>query len=214
MPEGTDPNILYALMVGVGLSAATGFRIFVPFLIAGVAGRMGIDGFAIPEGFDWISSWPAIAAFGVATVVEVGGYYVPWIDNALDTIATPMAAAAGTIMAAGFLPDLGPWFEWGVGAIVGGGSATTIQLGTVLTRAMSSGTTGGLGNPGVATAEVGGAATASILAVVLPAVGFILIVLVLIAVIRLLFFRKKKERTIEPPEPPTTTPGPDSPPAA
>jgi hypothetical protein len=36
----------------------------------------------------WLGSDAALVAFATALVVEIGAYYVPWLDNALDTIAT------------------------------------------------------------------------------------------------------------------------------
>jgi len=52
-------------LVGVGLSAACGFRVFVPLLVMSAAARSGH--LELAEGFAWIGSWPALAAFAVAT---------------------------------------------------------------------------------------------------------------------------------------------------
>jgi hypothetical protein len=73
-----------ALCIGVGLAAACGFRIFVPLLAMAVAARA--DWLSLGEGFAWIGSTPAIAAFAIATLVEILGYCIPWVDNALDAI--------------------------------------------------------------------------------------------------------------------------------
>lgn len=205
MPETVDINYFYAVMIGVGLAAATGFRIFIPFLVAGIAGNLGV--YEVPDGFTWVTSWPAIAAFGVASLVEVGAYYVPWVDNALDSVATPAAFVAGTVMTAGFLPDMAPWLEWGLGAIIGGGAASTIQLGSVMTRLLSSGTTGGLGNAGVSTAEAGGAVTASLVTVYVPILGFLLVLAMIAAAIKFLLTRGKRRRARQAAE--ATTLGPE-----
>ena len=57
------------LIVGIGLSAACGFRVFVPLLgmsIANLAGHLTLS-----PGFEWIGSWPALVAFGTATILEI-----------------------------------------------------------------------------------------------------------------------------------------------
>ena len=76
-----------AIALGIGLSASTGFRVFIPLLVAGVASRIGL--LPLGESFAWMSSIPALISFGVAAVVEVLAYYIPLVDNLLDNIATP-----------------------------------------------------------------------------------------------------------------------------
>lgn len=190
-----------AVAVGLGLAAATGFRLFVPFFVASIAVNAGY--MSPPESMAWIGSWPAVLAFGTATVVEVGAYYVPWVDNALDSLASPGAVVAGTLLSAGFLTDLPPMLQWGLAIIVGGGSAGLIQTGTVMTRAASTGTTGGAGNPVVSTAELGGAATASILTIVVPAVALLLLIAFMGWVVRKLFRRRQPVPAHGPPGEPT-----------
>ena len=77
-------------MIGVGLAASCWFRVFVPMLFMSVAVHAGSLKFS--EGGEWIGSWPALAAFAVVTLIEVGGYFIPWLDNLLDAAATPVAA--------------------------------------------------------------------------------------------------------------------------
>lgn len=70
---------LLGLMIGIGLSAACGFRVFVPLpgmSIAALSGYLSLS----PE-FEWIGTWPALIAFATATVLEIAAYYIPWVDN-------------------------------------------------------------------------------------------------------------------------------------
>ena len=90
-------ELFTSILIGLGLAAACGFRVFVPLLIAGLAARFG--GLPVVGGFGWLGSTPALVAFSVATGVEIIGYYVPWIDNLLDALATPTAIAAGISVA-------------------------------------------------------------------------------------------------------------------
>lgn len=163
-------EIILSVLIGVCLSAACGFRIFIPMLVAGLAIHTGHV--QASESFAWIGSLPALAAFGTAAVVEVLAYYIPWVDNALDTISTPAAVMAGTLLTASFLPEMSSLLRWSLALIVGGGAAGAVQGGSAMTRAASSLTTGGVGNAAVATAELGGAVTTSVAAVTVPVIAF------------------------------------------
>ena len=114
---------------------------------------------------------------GVAMIVEILGYYVPWIDNLLDTIASPAAIIAGVMMMSSTLSDTHPALQWGASIVAGGGVSGTIQIGTVATRAVSTATTGGLGNPIVSTIEAGACIVCTILAILLPIIALLLVIL-------------------------------------
>ncbi|PYQ56518.1 MAG: DUF4126 domain-containing protein, partial [Acidobacteria bacterium] len=75
-----------SILIGLGLAAACGFRVFVPLLIMSLASRAGVGHLALGPGFAWIGSTPALLSFAVATVLEIAGYYIPWVDNLLDTV--------------------------------------------------------------------------------------------------------------------------------
>lgn len=157
---------ILSLCLGVGLSAACGFRVFVPLLIASLAAHAGH--LKLSAGFDWLGSDAAVIALGIATVLEIGAYYIPWLDNALDTVATPAAVIAGTLITASVATDMSPMLKWTLAVIAGGGSAALVQTGTVLVRAASTATTGGLANPLIATAELGGSVGMTLLAIAVP----------------------------------------------
>ena len=138
-----------ALCVGISLAAACGFRVFVPLLAMALGVRymgMGID-----ENLAWVGSDAAIVCLGAATVVEIFAYYIPVVDNLLDTITGPAAMIAGAFVAAGMLGDLPDWAQWGTGIIAGAGAAGTVQLSTTAARAGSTGTTAAVGNPIIST---------------------------------------------------------------
>ncbi|MCX6985320.1 MAG: DUF4126 domain-containing protein [Lentisphaerae bacterium] len=148
--------IITAICLGVCLSAACGLRVFLPFLIVSVAAKFGL--LELRDGWQWLGSWSAITAFSTATVLEITAYYVPWIDNLLDSIATPAAGIAGMLMTVAVMPaDMSALNSWCLGIIAGGGAATGVQLVTVGARALSSASTGGLGNHIVSTGEALGA---------------------------------------------------------
>lgn len=175
---------LLSICLGIGLSAACGFRVFVPLLVINVASLTGH--LTLAHGFAWLGSYPALVAFSVATVLEIAGYYIPWLDHLLDTMATPAAVVAGTIVTASVVTDMSPFLRWTLAVMAGGGAAGVIQGGTVLTRGASTATTGGLANPVVSTIELAGAVGTSILAIAAPVVAVVLFVGLVIIVVRLL----------------------------
>lgn len=160
---------LLGICVGIGLSAACGFRVFVPLFVMSIASLSGH--LALSSGFEWIGTYPALAAFAIATCLEITGYYIPGVDNLLDSIATPAAVVAGIIVTASAVGGMTPFLKWTLAVIAGGGAAGIVQVATGLTRATSTVTTGGLGNFLVATMEIGGATTLSLLAVALSIIS-------------------------------------------
>ena len=179
-----------SICLGVGLSAACGFRVFVPLLVMSIASLSGH--LALAQGFQWIGTYPALIAFSVATCLEVAGYYVPFVDHLLDLLATPSAIVAGIIITASVITEISPLLKWALAIIAGGGAAGIVQGSTVLVRGVSTATTAGFGNPIVATFELAGAVVTSILALTAPfAVAALLVAL--LAVIAIKWLRRKRK---------------------
>ncbi|MBA2762224.1 MAG: DUF4126 domain-containing protein [Segetibacter sp.] len=178
-----DYSILTNIAMGIALSACAGFRVFIPMLAGALAGHFNI--ISLPNDMEWLSSWPAIACFGTAAVAEVSAYYIPFIDNLLDTIATPLSVGAGTVLASSILPigDQEPLVRWGIGFLAGGSVAGTIQMGTGLLRLFSSKATLGTGNAIVATTENAAALSISALSFFIPVVIAILVIALIVWII-------------------------------
>lgn len=175
-------TIILGVALGLGLATAAGLRVFVPLFGAGVAAQLGY--LELNPGFTWLGEWPALVALGTAAVVEVVAYYVPVLDHLLDAITTPAAVVAGMVATAAVVTDLPPVLGWGVAIIGGGGAAGIMQALSVGARLKSALTTGGLGNPVVATAETAGSAGIVVLAVAVP-----LLCLLLLATTGVLIYR-------------------------
>ncbi|AYA35893.1 DUF4126 domain-containing protein [Hymenobacter oligotrophus] len=152
--------------LGLALAACSGFRVFVPLLAASIAYRTGY--LAPSPGFAWLGTWAALGVLGTATLAEMLAYYFPVIDNLLDSLTTPASFVAGTLLMTAALPELNPMLRWGLGVLVGGGTAGLIQSGTAVLRAGSTAATGGLGNPVLATLENTLAIAGSVLGLFLP----------------------------------------------
>lgn len=171
---------LMAIFLGLGLSAACGFRIFVPLLVMSMAARAGH--LTLAPDLQWIGSEVALMVFAVATFFEVSAYYVPWVDNLLDVLATPVAVVAGILVMSAALGDIGevsPVLRWTLAAILGGGAAGITQGTTDVLRLVSSATTGGLGNPLLATGENVTALVLAVVTVIAPGLAVLLMGLML-----------------------------------
>jgi hypothetical protein len=182
-----EKEIITAVTIGLGLAASCGFRVFVPMLVAGIAAKLGL--FPAAEGFQWLASWTAVICFGTATVVEILAYYIPFVDNLLDTITTPLAIGGGTLLLTSVLPVDNDFLKWAAGFIFGGGAAATIKGGTVLTRLASTKLTAGAANAVVTTGEHAASFGTSVLSLVIPLIIAALLI-VLIAYFILKFGRK------------------------
>jgi hypothetical protein len=170
----SELDIVVSLALGVGLAAAVGFRVFVPLLVMSGAAYGGL--LTLSDGLEWLATPVALAMLSIAALVEILAYYVPGVDNLLDTIATPAALVAGTIAAAAVMTDLPPAVRWTTAVIAGGGAAGVTQSVTSLLRAKSTVFTGGLGNAVVSTSEAGGALLVSVLALLAPLAALALVV--------------------------------------
>jgi len=175
------PETLIGIAVGIGLSAACGFRVFVPLLVMNLAALTGH--LHLSPGFQWIGSYYATITFGTATIVEVLAYYIPWLDHILDLIASPAAVIAGAVATASVVIDVSPFLKWTLAIIAGGGAAAIVQGVTVTLRTKSSALTAGTGNVLVSSIELAGSTITSLLAIIVPILCLILLALLCIFVI-------------------------------
>lgn len=179
-----DFELPLSILLGIGLAAATGFRVFLPMLI--VSGAAYTGHLPLAENFAWLGTSTALTMLGVAALVEIIAYYVPGIDNLLDTLATPAALVAGTAVSAAVMTDLPPMVKWTAAVIAGGGVAGLTQGAAALIRAKSTVLTGGIGNWVIATLELVGALLVSLLALAAPLAALGLVIFFLWLAIRLL----------------------------
>jgi uncharacterized protein DUF4126 len=177
-------DLALSVGLGIGLAAATGFRLFLPLLILSAAAYTGHAN--LNEGFAWLGTPAAIIMLATAALAEIAAFYIPGVDNLLDTVATPAAVVAGTIVSAAVMTDVPPMLKWTAAVIAGGGIAGITQGLTAILRAKSTVFTGGLGNSVVATAELGGASLISLLALAAPLAALALVILFFWLAFRLL----------------------------
>ncbi len=174
-------DLALSIALGLGLAAACGFRVFVPLLVISAASYSGH--LSLAPSLDWLASTPALVTLIAATVLEIAAYYIPWVDNLLDTVASPAAVIAGVVASASVITGMDPYMKWTLAVIAGGGLAGAVQLVTTGTRGASLVTTAGFGNPVVSTVETGGSIVLSVLAIIAPllAVGLVVLFLALVS---------------------------------
>jgi Domain of unknown function (DUF4126) len=194
-------DLVLSIALGIGLAAAVGFRVFLPMLVMSVAAYSGH--LTLSSGFAWLATPPALVMLSVAALLEILAYYIPGVDNLLDTIATPAALIAGTVVSAAVMTDLPPIVKWTTALIAGGGAAGLTQGLTSLLRAKSTLTTAGLGNHLVATGEIGAALALSLLSLAAPLLAVALVALLCWLAVRALRRLRRSKRAAPPGSSPT-----------
>lgn len=188
-------EILLNVLIGIGLAATCGFRIFVPLLIMGIANVSGY--LNLTDGFAWIASYPALIVFSVATVLEVIAYFFPYVDNLLNAISTPASVIAGIMVTAAVMTDVSPILQWTMAIIAGGGAATTTSMISNGTHHASTVVSAGITNPIISAVESIISVIIPILTIALPLLAFVLLVLFVVFIYQLMMKLKNKIRTIQ-----------------
>ncbi|WP_439151160.1 DUF4126 domain-containing protein [Winogradskyella sp.] len=181
---------ILSIFLGIGLSASVGFRVFLPLFALSLA--VYFNFWELNESWMWIGSTVAVITLGIATVVEIIAYYLPVVDNLLDTIAIPLATVAGTAVMVSTVADLSPVVTWALAIIAGGGTAAAIKSSASVTRLGSTVSTAGVANPVVSTIETGTSVVMSVISIFLPVLAIILVLIILYIVYRL--YKKLKLR--------------------
>jgi hypothetical protein len=188
-----DWQLLESIGLGLGLGVAAGFRVVVPFWVLSAAALFGHV--QLTDTMTWLGRSTAFASLSIALLLEIAAYSIPWLDNALDTVALPIAAIAGTLLMAIAANQLDPFAQWSIAIVAGGGAAATVKGLNGLTRLVSTATTGGATNLIIAAVELVGAIAISLLALVAPIVMFMVVLTCFILLVRFAikaFYRSKK----------------------
>lgn len=181
---------IISIFLGVGLAASVGFRVFLPLFALSLASYFGV--WELNDNWQWIGSLAALITLGAATIIEIFAYFIPWLDNLLDTMAVPLAAIAGTAVMVSTVADLDPVVTWSLAIIAGGGTATAIKGASATSRLASTTTTGGVANPVVATIETGTATVVSVASIFAPIIAAVLVVIILAIIFSI--YRKLRPR--------------------
>lgn len=185
----TSESII-SIFLGIGLAASVGFRVFLPLFALSLASFTGV--WDLNDSWQWIGSLAAVITLGVATLVEIFAYFIPLVDNLLDSFAVPLAAIAGTAVMVSTVADLDPVVTWSLAIIAGGGTATAIKGAGATGRLASTATTGGLANPLVSTVETGTAVVVTAASIFAPVLAVIFVIIILVFIFRI--YRKLRPK--------------------
>jgi Kef-type K+ transport system membrane component KefB len=174
---------IISIFLGIGLAASVGFRVFLPLFALSFASYFNI--WQLNENWEWIGGITALIILGVATIVEIFAYYIPYVDNLLDSIAVPLATIAGTAVMVSTVADLSPEITWALAIIAGGGTAAAISGASGATRLASTASTAGVGNPIVSTVETGTSVMMTIASIFVPILGFVLVLIVVYIIFKI-----------------------------
>ncbi|MEM9005233.1 MAG: DUF4126 domain-containing protein [Cyanobacteria bacterium P01_F01_bin.86] len=169
-------QFVLAFCLGLGLSAACGFRVFIPPLAMSVAAMNGV--LDLSPDWQWVGSPLAVIILGAATLIEILAYLIPWVSNALDSVELIAAPIAGMLVTASSLAmagDMNPVVLWVIAAIVGGGTAELVEGTSAMGRLAVAGATGGAGGPVVGIIEMLTSAVLSLLAILAPVFALIVV---------------------------------------
>ena len=187
---------LVAISLGLGLAAASGFRVFLPPLLLSGAINIGI---VEPSGqLEMLDGWMSFSVLLLAVILEIGSYLIPWLDNVLDVVASPAAVVAGIAMMGSVIgaeTSFDPIVQWTMAIVGGGGVSGTVQAGTVATRAVSTGTTGGLANPLISVFEAMMAVVVTLLALLAPLLCLIVVIIGTVYASKLILRQRSKMQT-------------------
>lgn len=125
--------MLETAALAAGMSWASGFRLYLAVLTAGVLSRLGwLD---LPPGLHALESWWVIGVAAVLALAEFVADKIPGFDSVWDSIHTFIRIPAGAILAAAAFGQLDP--QWMVAAgLVGGTLAGTAHVAKAGTRAL------------------------------------------------------------------------------
>ncbi|GAA1825059.1 DUF4126 domain-containing protein [Actinomadura chokoriensis] len=188
---------MLAALTGLGLSAAAGLNAYIPMLVVGLIARYG-DLVRLPAEFGWLADGRVLAGLGVLLAAEIVLDKVPVVDSVNDAVQTFVRPAAGGAVfaatdAAGRLDSSAfmqehPWIGWGLGIAV----ALIVHAAKASVRPVANAGTMGAGAPVLSTAEDTAALVMSVLAIIAPVIGLIVVLAVGYAGFRLLRRRRRR----------------------
>lgn len=155
-----------AILTGLGLSMACGFRVFIPPLIVSIAAQTGY--LELSESFQWLSEWPTLIALSIATVGDVIAHEFPVVDDMLNVVEAPLAPIAATILSVSLITDMDPLLKWGLAAIAGGGSAGALHVARSFLKSVLNASTAGVSTPVVSLVEDAAAIVTPIMVILAP----------------------------------------------
>jgi len=186
-------SLLAALGLGAGLSSASGLRAFLPPALVGLVSRYDALGAFELEGtrFAVLENPWLIGVLLFLALAEIVGDKIPVLDSALDLVAWPVRIAAGAVVFGAALAQESPAVI-AAGMVGGGAIAATSNAVKSMIRPGATATTGGALNPFISFFEDLTTAVGSVVTILLPLIGFLMVAFLIFLVYRLRKIRQRK----------------------
>ncbi len=181
---------LLSVFTAFGLSASAGLNAYLPLLVVALLAKF-TDLITLKPPWNALESWWVIGLLALLLLIEMVVDKVPALDSANDIIQTVIRPAAGAVLfasSAGVISDPHPVLAMICGLLLAGG----VHAAKATARPVITGTTGGVLNPLVSTAEDIVAFIVSVLSIVVPILGVLLLLLVIVYLVRRRVQRHKK----------------------
>lgn len=182
------------VLTGTGLAVAAGLNAYIPLLILGVAGRL-FDVIQLPTAWVWLENPWILAVLSLLLIIELIADKIPVVDSLNDWLQTVVRPAAGGIAfgtgtashtavvsdPASFFSS-SAWVPVAIGVVLAFGT----HAAKMLARPALNAATAGAAAPILSTAEDVSSVMLSVMALLVPVVGFVaLLGLITILVVRL-----------------------------
>jgi hypothetical protein len=185
---------LLSVFTAFGLSSAAGLNAYLPLLVVALLARY-TDLITLSSPWDVLESPWVIGALAVLLLIEMLVDKIPAVDTVNDTIQTfirPIAGAVLFALGSGAISDAHPVLAMLCGLLVAGG----VHAVKATARPIITGATAGTLNPAVSLLEDVLALAMTILAILVPILGFLLLLLVVIWFVRRKSRRRKKASAV------------------
>lgn len=162
-----------------------------PLLVLGLADRL-LPAVQLPAAWSWLSSDVALWIVGILLLLEIVADKIPAVDSINDVVQTLIRPAAGGVVfgagsgaeslavddPASLVAD-GGWIP----VVLGIAIALGVHALKALSRPVANAATAGIAAPLVSSVEDASALTLSVLALLAPFIGFVLLVAGLVAAV-------------------------------
>ena len=175
---------LFSLFLGIGLSVSVGFRVFLPLFLISLLASLNQNFVTIADDMIWITDPNFMVLFGIAALVEVGVFFVPFLDNKLDRLKIPFSIIAGIILFKSIFLSESNAVNWILSLLIGGGVAGLVSYTIAIVRNITSTTTNGVGNFLVNMAEIIVAILLSITAILFSPLAFVIAAILIYLMVR------------------------------
>jgi len=183
-----------SVFTAFGLSSAAGLNAYLPLLVVALLARF-TDLITLSAPWDTLESWPVIGVLVVLLIIEIVVDKVPAVDTVNDIIQTVVRPIAGAILFAsstGAVSEADPVFAMICGLLVAG----SVHAAKATVRPVITASTAGTMNPVVSSVEDVASFTISVIAILMPVLGIILLGLLIFWFVRL--WRRRRRQRAQP----------------